>query len=866
MPDLPSAARFAAARPAAARPAAARRATLAVALVALPLAAAPAGAQPRPAPQARLDSLRRAVRDTARIGAVRVVGVRTGQTLRSTGPLPVDRVPAAQVTSVGQQEVTQSLNFVVPSFYSVTQSQADGADHVDFAALRALGADQTLVLVNGRRRHTSALLHLGDNVGQGTAGVDLNALPAAALERVEVLRDGAAAQYGSDAIAGVMNFVLRSDVDAPRLSVQAGQTTRGDGQSVRADAYVGRAVRRLGDGRAGFVALTGELRYREPTQRVGRWNGNVYTGDLFNFGDVGPNGEYASEAEYQEDLRRQRERGFDLFDVQRIGDSRLANATGFLNAALPLGRSGLVGDSAEVYAFGGVTRRQGDATAFYRFPADRSQAVDALFPDGYLPRIQSRIWDGSLAAGVRGQHGAWRYDLGTAAGVNRFGFRVANTVNPSLGAASPTAFDAGAVRYGANTLRLDLARPLGAPLPGGRPRGSVNVGAEWRAENYALTAGEEGSWRDYGRGLPGAAAGSRGFPGYQPRNATDRWRNNVGAYVDAEANVTERLLLSAAARAEDYSDFGGRVTGKLAGLVRLAERAAVRGAVNTGFRAPSLHQAHTSKLTTIFVANQEVVSGLFANDDPVTRALGVGALRPETSVSWSGGLVLEPLRRLSVQADAYRIDVDDRIVASGVLGRGDAGSPIDVALAAFPGVDAVQFFTNAIDTRTVGLDAQLSYPVVTRTGVLTLTAAGNWTRTRIVGGVRRPAGVGGADLFNPQERSYIENGLPVRKLVGTARWQAGRWNALARTTHFGGVEAVNLFGPNEHVPVAYVTDAAVGATRGRYELSLGVNNLFDRLPPRQDYANSYFGIFQYARVAPYGIRGRFVYANLAARL
>jgi len=857
------------------------------ALAASALAAAVAAVTPRPAPLhaqqpasrdsagARRDSLRRAARDSARtptqLGTVRVTGVRSGVSLRNAGPVPVDRVPVAPVANVGQQEVTQILTYVAPSFYSVTQTQADGADHVDFASLRALGADQTLVLVNGRRRHTSALLHLGDNVGQGTAGVDLNALPAAALERVEVLRDGAAAQYGSDAIAGVLNFVLKSTPSRPQLSVQAGQTTRGDGQSVRADLHAARPVRALADGRTGFVAFTGELRYREPTQRVGRWNGNVYTGNLFNFNfdtGFGANGEYNTEADYQADLARQRERGFDLFNVQRIGDSRLANGTLFLNSAVPLGTGGLLGDSAEAYAFGGLTRRQGQAGAFYRFPADANVNDPARYPDGYLPLINSRIWDGSLAAGVRGQRGAWRYDLGTAAGANTFDFRLTQSLNPSLLDQSPTAFDAGGLRYASNTLRLDLARALGA-LPTGDPRANLAVGAEWRAEHYRVRAGEEASWRDYGATAPDGTprdGGAEGFPGFQPENAVSRWRKNAGAYADLEANVNPRLVASAAARAERYSDFGGRATGKIAGLYRLGRVAAVRAAFNTGFRAPSLHQVATSKVSTIFVNNQEVNSGLFANESPVARALGVAPLRPETSRNASGGLVLEPLPRLVAQFDAYRVDVDDRIVASGVLGRGDDTSSIARALASFTDVGAVQFFTNAIDTRTRGVDAQVSYPVLARGGVLSLTAGANYGTTRIRGAVRAPAGIGDVPLFNRQERSYIEQAYPASKYVASARWQSGRLTAFARGTRFGPVEAINLFGPDERVPAATIADASLGYQLGRYDLSVGANNLFDKLPPRQDYANSYFGVFNYARVVPYGIRGRFVYVNLAARL
>lgn len=823
----------------------------------------------------RRDALRRAARDSTRnpatLGAVRVTGVRSGVSLRNAGPVPVDRVPLAPLANLGQQEVTQSLNYAVPSFYSTTQTQADGADHVDFASLRALGADQTLVLVDGKRRHTSALLHLGDNVGQGTSGVDLNSLPAAAIERVEVLRDGAAAQYGSDAIAGVMNFVLRSTTDAPRVSLQAGQTTHGDGQSVRADLYAGHPLLTTSDGRTGFIAVTGEVRYREPTNRVGAWQGNVYTGNLFNFGSIGRNGEYTTTADSAADQARQRARGFDPYHVQRIGDSRLANGTLFVNAAIPLGASHILGDSAELYAFGGLTRRQGQATAFYRFPADASVSDTTRYPDGYLPFINSRISDGSVAGGVRGTHGAWRYDLSADAGLNTFGFEVTHSLNPSLGATSPTTFDAGRLQYAANTTRIDLGRALFGARADGAPRANLNLGAEWRLEHYRIRAGDEASWRDYGAtagdGTP-LQGGAEGFPGFAPRDATSRWRNNVAAYTDLELAATERLTIDGAVRAERYSDFGTRAIGKIAGLYRLpGGRAALRGAYNTGFRAPSVQQLYTSKVSTIFVNDRPVNAGFFANDDPVTRALGVATLRPETSRNVSGGVVLEPVRRLVLQLDAYQILVRDRILASGVLQRGDDTSAVARALASYPNVGAVQFMTNAADTRTRGLDASVAYPIVLRTNVLALSLGANYGTTRIRGPIRTPTGLGGVPLFNRQELSYIEDAYPASKYVASARWQTlGGFTALARATRFGRVTSINLFGPDETVPPAIIADVNVGRRVGRYDLSVGADNLFDRLPPLQNYANSYFGIFNYAKVAPYGIRGRFVYVNMAVRL
>lgn len=827
-------------------PSARRRALAAL----LPLALA--------APLAAQDTTR-AGRDTVQIQEFEVKGVRQLDFLRNVTTVPVDRIPLKLLGRVGQPELSQILNFALPSLQSVTQSQTDGNDHVDFAQVRGLGADQVLVLVNGKRRHQSALLHLGDNIGQGTTGVDLNSIPAAAIERVEFLRDGAAAQYGSDAIAGVINIVLKSGAEGGTLGTLSGITSRGDGASYRVDGNYGLRV-----GTRGFVNLSAEFRHRNPTNRVGRWNGNVYFGNLFNFGDFGPNGEYNSQAEYDADVARIAARGFDRDNVQRIGDSRLTNTSLWLNSALP------VGDSSEAYAFGGLTFRRGEATAFYRFPADLDVSNLALFPDGYLPFINTNIGDQALTAGIRSTRRGWTFDVSNTFGANRIGFVLTNTINPSLRDQTPTNFDAGALRYQQNVTRVEATKRW---TPRGLASATLAVGSEVRVERYRIQAGEEASWKNYATG-PGDttangltfASGSQGFPGFQPRTEVDRTRTNAGAYLDGEVAFDRTFTVGLAGRYEDYSDFGDRATGKVAARWRPTERVTLRGSFNTGFRAPSLPQTYSNRVSTIFVGNRETVVGLFNNISPVVRALGVAPLRPERSSNWSAGFLVQPAGRLTLSADGYLIRVNDRIVASGVLGR-DADPAIDGALAAFPDIQSVQFFSNAIDTRTIGLDLQASYPIVLGEAVLTVAGTANFNKTEIRGAIRRPTGIGDADLFNPQERSWIENALPRSKVGLSARYERGGLAAFARTTRFGAVESINLFGPNETVPAGLVTDLNVAYTfKSGVTVAVGGNNVFDKLPPVQDYANSYFGIFKYSRVAPYGIRGASFYGSVSVGL
>jgi iron complex outermembrane receptor protein len=806
------------------------------------------------------DSTRRARGDTVQLKELEVRGTRSAQYLRNTTPVPVDVVPLRTISKLGQPELTQILNYVVPSFQSTTQSQTDGNDHVDFAQLRGLGADQTLVLINGKRRHASALVHVGDNIGEGTAGVDLNSIPAAAIDRIEILRDGAAAQYGSDAIAGVINIILKQQADGGAASTQAGLTSRGDGEQIRADANYGFRV-----GRNGFLNVTAEYRHRQPTNRVGRWTGNVYFGNLFNFGDFGNNGEYNSEAEFQQDLQKIQQRGFDLDNVQRIGDSKLTNATLFLNSAIP------VADSTEVYGFGGLTYRTGEASAFYRFPADQAVSDLNIYPDGYLPLITSDITDRAITGGVRTTRAGWNVDFSNTYGSNGFGFGVNNTLNPSLRDESPTSFQAGQLGYAQNTTRLDVSKRYEFT----RAIRSLNValGAEYRVERYQITAGQEGSWRNYAPGAAGQTpdgsqldGGSEGFPGFQPINEVNRRRSNTGLYADVEADLNKYLLVSAAGRFEDYSDFGQKVIGKAAALVRLGHGVGLRGAINNGFRAPSLPQLYTNKISTFFRGNEQLEVGLFNNESAVVRALGVAPLRPETSTNYSAGVTFSPDERLRVSVDGYIINVKNRIVVSGVLDRGD-NPDIDATLAAFPEVQAVQFFTNAIDTRTRGLDVQASYPFLLGEGVLTLTGAANFNETRIRGDVRAPAGLGTTPLFDPQARSWIEDALPPSKITLTGQYAVGNFTGLVRTTRFGAVESVNLFGPNETVPAAFITDVNVGYTfRNRVTLQVGANNVFDVFPPLQDPANSFFGIFKYSRVTPYGIRGANFYSSVTLGL
>ena len=493
---------------------------------------------------------------TTTLDAVQVVGSRSQNRSVTDSPSPVDIIDVREVTAkTGQLDVNQLLQFVAPSFNSNRQTGADGADHVDPASLRGLGPDQTLVLVNGKRWHQSALVNLFGSRGRGNTGTDLNTIPAASIERIEILRDGASAQYGSDAIAGVINIVLKTSVNELTANANYGAYTakyRFDNKTFDGGNFNANLNYGVGLGKGGFVNATLDYNQREHTQRA-----NVPAPDGIQ--------------------RRQ------------YGDPRARNMAAYLNSKLP------INDNLYAYAFGGVNLRKGEAYAYTRFPTSDStyyQGNDTitvsvrnprsnakLYPNGFDPIITSDLTDAHGAVGLRGNFGGFDVDLSEGFGSNRFHYGVTNTLNATLGAASPTTFDAGGFQLQQNVVNLNLSRSYKTVLQGL----NLAIGSEYRREWYSLFAGEPGSYLKYPGALNNRAGGSQGFPGFQPRNELKASRNNVGVYADAELDVTKAFLLAGAVRFENYSDFGSSVTGKLATRYKFSESFSLRGTVSSGF-------------------------------------------------------------------------------------------------------------------------------------------------------------------------------------------------------------------------------------------------------------------------------------------
>lgn len=826
------------------------------------------------------------------------VGSRSGRTALET-PVPVDVISAEQIIESGYTEVNQVLRELVPSFQASHQTISDGTDHVNPASLRGLGPDQTLVLVNGKRRHNSALVNVNGTFGRGTVAVDLNAIPIAAIERIEVLRDGASAQYGSDAIAGVINIVLKEQTDHFQLTSTVGATggclstpNRADtgepinldwdcdGEQVQVGLNYGFPV-----GGRGFFNVTGQYLSRQRTNRSGAEERDFFPGI---------EGEAATDAE----LAR---RGLTRADLSmQTGQSEAEVGMFFFNTAIPIGLE------AEVYGNAGGSFRNGSATGFYRRPNQEERVVPDLYPNGFLPQINPDIRDLSFTGGVRGGLQGWDLDLSVTHGQNSFLFNIENTNNASAGVASPVSFDAGTLRFGQTTGNFDAVRALSVS---GIRSLSLALGGEFRVENYEIEAGDFSSYSlGNGGDIPGVdfdttsngqpkAAGSQVFPGFQPSNEVDRTRNSVSGYASLESQLTDRWTLDVAGRFEDYSDFGNRVTGKIATRFELMPDFALRGAASTGFRAPSLHQSWFNNVSTQFLTDPETGEQvarrvLTANNlSGVARAFGVPSLKEETSINLSGGFTARLLSNLSLTADVYYIEIDDRIVLSSRFASGDSdfGQQVGDILEPFSalGVSQAQFFANAIDTETFGVDIVASWADQVGAGRLGLTLAANFTSTDVKQ-VNVPESIAeafGFDnleevahvLFNREERNRVEDALPRQQVGLTGKYTINRITALARGTFYGDVRYKPDCGfpepdkcPNdEEFGSKVLFDAEFGYELARgFKVSLGAQNLFNTYPDQHEKASNRSTerfIFS-RRVTQFGSNGGFYYLRLDLNL
>ncbi len=817
-----------------------------------------------------------------------VVGTRFQERSITDSPVPVDVIRRDEILKTGQLEVGRVIQRLIPSFNFSSSSISDGTDSLRPATLRGMGPDQVLVLVNGKRRHGSALIHINRSVGRGTAGTDLNAIPLGAVKRIEVLRDGASAQYGSDAIAGVINIVLKDD-DEGGVRASYGATYEGDG-----DQYVASLDKGFRIGKDGMLHATFEYRNRGRTNRAGL-SGDVQYRDtvtctlsdctdtqLPNKADLLGNNPGNTKVILSDP--GDKEKNFNRRNF-RIGDGDSEQFSGALNFDTPIGKG------LELYSFADVSRRENETGGFYRQPGSGGNPVGSGYPDGFLPLMNTTIWDFSFGAGLIREFGnGLKADLGVVHGGNTFNFVVGNSHNASWvtsgrGQGANSA-DAGTLGLYLTTVNLDFSLPV--------PDKNLNLawGAEYRRDNYRIEAGEEYSYTDYDDPpQSGGVAGIQVFPGFTPEYEVNESRNAFSFYTDAEMSVNDlgvldKVMISPAVRYEHYSDFGHTVNGKLATKLDVSEQFALRGSMSSGFRAPSMQQLYFNSVSTQFITGQAdpVQVGTFRNNSAIAKAIGIPELKQETAINLSGGFVYTPFPTLTLTTDFYYIEVKDRIIISGFLLPDDPALSESVTkVLADAGAGRAQFFMNAADTETRGLDIVASWDVPSMPrGSLTLNFLGTIMETKIRD-VKLPAGLP-SSLFQDRERSIIEEWQPKSRFTLSGLYELGQFSASV-AVHRYGEYTVSGDGNNpkkQKFDPKYITDAQLSYDFGRFGiLKLGASNLFDVTPDEDTIDTSRRGriidsqgnlivdspdVFTYSRrSAPFGFNGGFYYVAFELR-
>ena len=775
---------------------------------------------------------------------VQIVGSRNTKRTVVNSAVPIDIINMKDLTTQsGKIEINQLLQYIAPSFNANKQSGSDGADHVDPASLRGMGPDQTLVLINGKRRHQSSLVTLYGTRGRGNTGTDLNAIPASSIKRIEILRDGAAAQYGSDAIAGVINIVLNDNVNELTGAITYGAfNTNAQGDFLPGTANTANyTLDQNGNGNS-------------YTKRKA-FDGNTVKFAL-NYGvAVGENGgfiNFTTEYFTKEKVLRP---GFDF--RKGFGEASMDSYNFSVNSIIPISKR------TKFYAFGGNNFRDTDAYAFTR-NSGNANVVESFYPGGYTPRITSIVLDNSMTTGVTTEtDNGWKIDISNTYGKNLFHYTIKGTMNPSLLMASPTEFDAGGHSLAQNVSNFDFSKNYDTVL------GGMNLafGAEFRTENFIVFAGQEASYTTYdvnghpitnpatqsppidpisGDPRPGS---SQGFPGYSPSNAVDKSRSNLSLYVDTEFDINNRLMLSGALRYEKYSDFGSTTNGKFASRLKLSDHVNLRGSVSTGFRAPSLAQSYYGLHFTNINAAGATEILLSPNDSPVTRSFGIQKLRQETALNSSLGITAT-FNNFTATVDGYMIKVKDRIVLTSYFDASSQGL----------GVDQAQFFANAADTKTLGLDIVLAWKKKIDNSTYGITLVGNINDMKIE--KVKNGNLDAETFFGKREQAFLLASAPKNKFALNLNYAKNKFDAGLAFTHFSKVVLIDYAGLDNVYDARVNTDLTLGYKMTNHlKLTVGSNNLFNVYPTKQDESgNTEAG--GYWDSVQMGFNGAYYYARL----
>ncbi|MRW83249.1 TonB-dependent receptor [Pseudoduganella sp. FT26W] len=730
---------------------------------------------------------------------------------------PIDIIGAKELQASGSTELATVLGRVLPSLNFPRPSGADASDAVRPAQLRGLSPDQVLVLVNGKRRHTSSVVNVNGTQGRGSAPVDLNAIPLSAIDHIEVLRDGAAAQYGSDAIAGVINIILKKGASGGEAEIGWGEYQKRDGRQ--------RSVRASGGlplGENGWVRIAVDAADRDPTNRAGA------------------------------DFRNPAEPLYGTV-TQRFGDPETKPAALFLNSEYR------VTDDIDWYAFVNYGQRDTSAAATWRTAFNGAALRSPLFPQGFLPLENSRSTDSSLVTGLRGEATGWRWDLSLNYGENEFKLNLDNTVNQDLGAASPTHFYAGRLKNSETLVNFDIAKDFAVEAFTGPV--TLALGAEYRKETYEIGAGDVASY---------SGTGAQGFSGFRPVNAGSNSRDNKSIYANVEAEITKQFSASGALRHERYSDFGNTTSAKGSARYAFNEAVSLRATASSGFRAPSLAQQFYTITTTNFSVvngvNTPIETGTFAVGSAAATALGATPLKAEKARNYSLGLVVQPSRNWTTTVDAYRINIDDRIALSANMTLNQALKNTLASQGILVG--AGRYFTNAIDTRTTGVDLLSTYRWDTRDyGRFDFTGAYNHNKTDVEGVKANPAilTANGLTLIDRQTVNRLTVGSPKDKLSLTTDWAISNWGLRAVVTRYGSftVPQNNATLDQTYDP-QWTLDLSGNVKLGKnWRLTAGVDNATNRYPDQVTSAGNLNtnGIYPYSGWAPNGFNGRYYYAK-----
>jgi iron complex outermembrane receptor protein len=856
-----------------------------------------------------------------------LTGITVGSRVRDnrvklTTPVPVDVIQTKDISTLAQSDLGQILTYAAPSFQSNRQTVSDGTDHIDPASLRGLGPDQTLVLVNGKRRHNTALVNINGTVGRGSVGTDLNAIPSAAIERIEVLRDGAAAQYGSDAIAGVINVVLKKNYKGFNISTNFGENITT--QNIVSPQNLSTIKNNIIDGtnrqvdfdwgwtgnKKSYINVAGQWLKRDASNRGGIDNspllyyGNASLGNLPS--PYTSSTSAALRTDYykwimDQDAAKATQSSFNRRDMI-YGNSSSNNVLGFINAGTN------VSSNVGIYTTFGIGHRTGDATGNYRLPAAVSQQPvkadgSLYYPDGFLPHIAPEIDDISFILGSNITAGKWAIDISNTLGRNGFHYFVDHSANASLAPSNDaqTSFDAGKLSFLQNTVNLDFSRKYDLKKAG--DYFNLAFGTEYRYEKFEIAAGEPNSYNLGSRTTIGTtvsgpvypvtgtapvvaasttatAPGAQVFPGFGTGDAVNAHRSVYAFYADGETKM-DKLTLGTSARFESYaeqtSDKYSNLSEKFSARYEITPVLAVRGSVSNGFRAPSLHQRYFHNTSTQFVGSVAQNTLTINNQDPIARdagKFGIDALKPEKSVDFTLGVTGKLGKNFSYTIDGYLINIKDRIVLSSAFSR---SNPLvaSILTGVDPSVSSVQFWTNAVDTRTKGLDIVLTERIKLRNNAnLTLSLAGNINENKVVGDQHASATISSATnnpslsddtknpandlqnvLFDRQQRSRIEVAQPKSKFNFTANLSLKKWNVILRTIRWGQVTFLNTIGndPNGVIKATglYYNDVAPQSDQTfsakitndlaisyrattAITVTVGANNIFD-IYPDQNY-------------------------------